>query len=174
MKIVAITGKAKVGKDTFAKKFQNYLGNNKVFTIAYADMLKVIVTRNFGYRGIKDEKDRKILQSVGDLFRGVDKNFFINIVVNMLNTIEKLGYDYFVITDARFDNEVECLFNKGYKVIVVRLLRDITDGLKGITAKHISERGISDNLVDITIELENNIDYNIENYISRIMGDTIE
>ena len=60
MKILAISGKAQHGKDTFAKLLADNLkekGNNVLVT-HYADLLKYICENFFEWNGEKDEAGR--------------------------------------------------------------------------------------------------------------------
>lgn len=173
MKIIILSGKAQVGKDTFAKKIQEHFGKRKVFIAAYADMLKVILKRNFKYTGIKDEEERRVMQKCGDMFRRADKTFFIDIVRRILYAVLQLNYDYFIITDARFDNEISCIKNDSFlapHTKAFRLVRD-SDNSLGETRNHASEQGVSNYLIDAEIHLENNIDYDITKYLDIIIGE---
>ncbi len=158
MKIIALTGKAGVGKDTFAKKLRETFPS-KVFVVAYADLLKNICSRNFYYKGIKNNRDRRILQTIGDIFRANDSEFFIKPVVNMLPVADEMGFQYFVITDVRFENEVVNLMNKGYPVEVIKLVRDFESKLDDVTSTHRTEQGLPSRFITRIIHLPNDINY---------------
>lgn len=155
MKVILLTGKARVGKDTFARRIKEVEEGNgkKVFTMSYADSLKIICEKNFGYKDIKDNADRKILQETGDLFRSVVPTFFVDIVNFSINACAKLGYDYFIIPDARFDNEVTGVNWENKEV--VKLERTFDNGL-GECSKHKSESGIDKSLVDAVVDFDYN------------------
>ena len=155
MKVILISGKARVGKTSFANRIKEIeeKKGNKVFIMSFADPLKSICKNNFGYQGIKDNDDRKILQETGDLFRDVIPTFFVDMVNFSINACGKLGYDYFIIPDARFDNEVTGVLWSNKEVI--KLTRTFDNGL-GECAKHKSENGISEYLIDMCIDLDKN------------------
>lgn len=170
MKIIALTGHAKTGKDTFALKLQRKLGQDKVFIAAFADNLKSIASRNFGYRGVKDEADRQILQTTGDKFRSLQSDFFIAPMVSMMDACEKLGYKYFVITDMRLPNEYYGiramtawwpLFN----FRLIRLRRYYDNGLSETSKQHATESYIDELPAAVTIDLPNDPDYDISEYL---------
>lgn len=158
MKIIALTGKAGVGKDTFAEKLRDKFPA-KVFITAYADILKNICSRNFYYRGLKDNHDRKTLQTIGDIFRENDSEFFVKPVVSMLPIAESMGYEYFVVTDVRYENEVRCLMHSGYPVEVIKLVRDFESKLDDVTSTHRTEQGLPSRFITRIIHLPNDINY---------------
>ena len=68
-KIILISGKAQNGKDTVADILMEQL-EGKSIKLAYADYLKLICRKYFGWNGEKDVKGRSTLQFVGtDLIR---------------------------------------------------------------------------------------------------------
>ncbi len=156
MKVILITGKARVGKDTFARRIKEVEESNgkKVFIMSFADSLKSFCKRNFGYKGIKDNTDRKILQETGDLFRSVVPTFFVDMVNFTINACAKLEYDYFIVPDVRFDNEVTGI--KWNDKEVIKIERTFDNGL-GECAKHKSESGISRELIDAVVDFDRNV-----------------
>lgn len=157
MRIILLSGKAGVGKDTFAKRIKEVeeAKGNKVFIMGFADILKSISQRNFNYTGNKEGIGRTILQDVGDLFINNNPLFFIEVVNLVIENAKELGYDYFVITDARYDKEVSA--TKGiYCKDVVLLQRTLYNTLTYKQTTHRSEHGISPSLLDTVINLDNN------------------
>ena len=66
-KFICISGKAGSGKDTAAEYLQQEIemdGYN-VLIYHYADILKFVLQRLFGWDGVKDEYGRSLLQYVG-------------------------------------------------------------------------------------------------------------
>lgn len=136
-KIIGITGRKFSGKDTlgdFFVKSYNYK------QIAYADALKIAVKAIFDfddeqlYGNKKEEVDdfwkkspRQVLQFVGtDLFRNhthelmpnVGKDIWVEVVKRkILNGIKKDPNACFIITDARFHNEVNAIKELGGTII---------------------------------------------------------
>lgn len=174
MKIIALTGRARVGKSTFAQKFQDSVGPNRVFITAFNDPLKIIASRNFGYKGTKSCKDRQILQDVLQMFLSADPTFFDEPVVSEIYAAEKLDYDFFVITDLQFPMQYYLLRglikkNPALQVRLIRLERsDVVDECENSSVEYSTKINSRLLPVDATIKLENNPDYNIDNYIKFI------
>lgn len=113
MEVIELCGKAGVGKDTFCNELIKQLekSGKKCLHIAFADYLKFICSKYFGWDGKKDEKGRNILQKVGtDMVRKKDPNFWVGIVAKFLAICDGYDmFDYAIITDARFPNEINYL-----------------------------------------------------------------
>jgi len=129
--LIVISGKGRSGKDTAATIIKGLFEskNETCITIAYADFLKEILGKCFNlseeqlYGSLKEYPiehmpirtrsgkvtnhlwtTRKLLQFLGtDVLRTIDPDCWVNVVKNMYFTT---SYDNFVITDARFENEV--------------------------------------------------------------------
>ena len=110
MEVIELCGKAGVGKDTFCRELIKQLESKgkKCLHIAFADYLKFICKQYFGWDGKKDEKGREMLQRIGtDMFRKKDQNFWVDIVCKFLTMCHQYHlFDYAIITDARFPNEI--------------------------------------------------------------------
>jgi hypothetical protein len=139
-RIIGITGQKFSGKDTLGSHF---VKNYNYEQIAYADALKDAVKCIFDfddeqlYGSKKEEIDefwgttpRQVLQFVGtDLFRNhthelmpnVGKDIWIQVVKRkIMNKMKKNPNVCFVITDARFHNEVDVVKQLGGTVIKLR------------------------------------------------------
>jgi len=93
---------------------------------------------------------REILQVIGtDLFRQqLDKDVWLHAAADSIPE----GVPLVVATDIRFANELEFLQARGYKTYTVRLIRD--NATQGTEASgHVSELGIPDELVDLTVTI---------------------
>ena len=116
MKVIELCGKAGVGKDTFCNELIKQLESSgyKCLHIAFADYLKFICKQYFNWDGKKDEKGREMLQRVGtDMFRKKDPNFWVDIVIKFLIMCEEYKlFDYAIITDARFPNEIGRIYQE--------------------------------------------------------------
>ena len=110
MKVIELCGKAGIGKDTFGNELIKQLENDgkKCLHIAFADYVKFVCQKYFGWDGQKDEKGREILQRVGtDVFRKSNPDFWVDIVINFLTVCKENSlFDFVIITDARFPNEI--------------------------------------------------------------------
>lgn len=146
-RIIGLTGKKFCGKDTVANYFVVHGGYTK---IAFADILKDVCKMIFNLTDKQlntDEKEivderwkvspRQIMQFVGtDLFRNqlqllipfVKEDIWILCVKNkLLDTSKK-----YIISDVRFENELNMLIELGGKIINIERMTEFDD-------KHISE-----------------------------------
>ena len=129
MEILTFSGKAESGKDTSAsffkeKIFKEY--SKKSLIIHYADYLKFICRQYFGWDGNKDIKGRTLLQQVGSevvRFRKNQPNFWVDTVGYFISVFED-DYDYFLIPDCRYENEIHVLMDDfGYHVLTIKVDR---------------------------------------------------
>ena len=122
--ILLLSGKAGSGKNTFGDMLKKELGNKdkKVLMLAYADYLKFICYTYFGWDGKKDKKGRTLLQIKGDEITIVDKNFFVDIVIDLIKVLYS-KYDFFIVTDARFKNEILEIKRQFKNVKSIRIVR---------------------------------------------------
>ena len=97
--IIMLTGKAGCGKDTAYKIMKKY-ANKSIKRYAFADPLKDIAY-GAGWDGIKDEKGRRFLVSLGKVINEYNNNFFAK---DLADDIQKMPGDK-VITDLRFPRE---------------------------------------------------------------------
>lgn len=145
MRIVAISGKAQHGKDTTAMLLKQELeaGGYKVLLIHYADLLKYMCKKFFGWDGQKDDEGRHILQHVGtDVVRKKKPDFWVDFVVSVIELFPD-EWDYVLIPDCRFPNEIECLKATGQDVVHLRVCRDNFDStLSAEQQKHPSETAL--------------------------------
>ena len=109
-KIILISGKAENGKTTLAnilkEKLESY--GNKVIITRYALYLKEIAKKYCNWDGNKDKAGRELLQKLGtDVIRQkLNKPLFH--VGRICEDIEITQdyYDYVIIDDVRYENEV--------------------------------------------------------------------
>lgn len=124
MTVICISGLAQSGKDTYAGFLRRHLENRNrnVLIIHYADQLKYICGQYFGWDGVKDESGRSILQFVGtDMARAKDPHIWVKYVAQFLRIFGSL-YDFVIIPDCRFPNEIDWL-NGEYDSVSVNVLR---------------------------------------------------
>lgn len=125
MKVICISGHAGHGKDTAAWMFEDYLSKKgkRILITHYADLLKYICKQYFGWDGEKDVNGRQILQTVGtDTIREQDPDFWVNFIISVLRFFPN-EWDYVIIPDARFPNEIDRLKKSGFDVLHVRVFR---------------------------------------------------
>lgn len=124
--IICISGKAQNGKDTSAAIFKTELEklNKKVLIVHYADYLKFICANYFGWNGKKDVEGRALLQKVGtDIVRKKVPDFWVDSFISVINLFPG-EWDYIIIPDTRFPNEINKLKSNLFKTIHVRVKRE--------------------------------------------------
>ena len=109
MKVILISGKAQHGKDTCGKFLDIELRAKGFSTITmhFGDAVKYVCEKYYDWNGIKDERGRSILQTVGtEIVRRKDEHFWTDFVGRLASTFD---YDYIIIPDWRFEEEHERL-----------------------------------------------------------------
>lgn len=166
MKVILISGAARSGKDYCFSKIREVLEKKgkKVKHCAYADELKEYVEILFGIdRGKLDELKnsgevvtvtgvtmRQILQRLGtDIFRKVHQNYWVEVMKGKVRRAQEEGYDYFFITDCRFENEAQI-------DVPERLNVKVIGKVQNSLVSHPSENNLSNWNFDYYI---NNVDY---------------
>lgn len=175
-KVILLSGKKGSGKDTSAGFIQSYLESKgkTVLTLALADSLKYVcldlhrffygsdLTIDSFYNSKDTQFDalcsggpttlRNIMQTVGtDIIRKhLGDDVFVDAVKNrILNT----AYDFYIVTDCRFDNEINKL--KGDYSAVIEIVRNSIQSIDN----HVSEQGVSETLVDFRIINNGTLDH---------------
>ena len=124
-KFICISGKARHGKDTVAEILRSELAfwGNRVLVIHFADLLKYICKTYFGWDGNKDEAGRTLLQQVGtDCVRAQNPNFWVDFVLQIA-TLFADKWDYIIIPDTRFPNEISRI-KEQFDAVHIRVIRD--------------------------------------------------
>lgn len=154
MKVVCISGKARHGKDTLAGILKNHLedSGNKVLIAHFGDLVKYICEKFFDWDGQKDEKGRTLLQYVGtDVVRTQEPNFWTGFIKKVLMLFPN-EWDYVLIPDCRFPNEIECFKDDSFDAYLVRITRpDCDSGLTEQQLKHPSETAMDNYHADCYI-----------------------
>lgn len=145
MKVICISGKAQHGKDTTAGILKDQLESDgyRVLIAHYADLLKYICKQYFGWNGEKDEAGRHTLQYVGtDVIRSQKPNYWVGFITGLLEMF-KDEWDYVLIPDCRFPNEIGYLKEHGFDVIHMRVIRHNFDSpLTPEQQRHPSETAL--------------------------------
>ena len=153
-KVVCISGKAQHGKDTTAGFLKEYLEGYgySVLVIHYGDLVKHICKSFFGWNGDKDKYGRTLLQRVGtDAVRTKTPDFWVKFVKDVLDHFPD-EWDYVLIPDCRFPNEVSYLKENGYPSMHIRVLRPVfISPLTPEQQKHPSETALDGSNPDLTI-----------------------
>ena len=154
MRVICISGKAQNGKDTFCNMLEYNLRQRekKVLKIHYADLLKYLCREYFGWDGQKDEEGRTLLQHVGtDVVRAQCPDYWVDFVAKFVSLF-KDEWDYVIIPDTRFPNEIEKWVEYDIPVTHIRVVRDgYTSPLNKIQQQHPSETALDNYNADITV-----------------------
>ena len=154
MKIIAISGHAQNGKDTLAGmlKEEYELHLNRVLVTHYADLVKYICKTFFAWDGKKDEHGRHLLQYVGtDIVRAKNPDYWVNFIIDMLKFFDG-HWDYVIIPDTRFPNELNRMKEAGFEVLHLKIIRpDFESPLTPEQQQHPSETSMDDYPGDFTI-----------------------
>lgn len=155
MKVILISGKAQNGKDTTASILKQTLVDNgdRVLITHYAGLLKYICTNYFGWDGKKDDKGRQMLQYVGtDVIRKQNPTLWVDFVAMILKYF-KGNWDYVIIPDCRFPNEITRMIEAGFDTIHLRVHRpNFESPLTQEQQNHPSETALDDFGADVYIE----------------------
>lgn len=154
--VILFSGKAGCGKDHTANLVKNELESEgySVLVTHYADYLKFICKSLFNWDGNKDATGRKLLQYVGtDVVREQNPDFWVNNLLSVLKMFED-NWDYVLIADVRFENEIE-IPKKLFNTVSVKIVRtDLSTSLDEEQAKHRSEVAL-DNYTKHDVTLHN-------------------
>lgn len=152
--IIMVTGKAGCGKDTFYEIASKQIKQSTI-RLAFADMVKSVADM-YGWDGIKDERGRKLLQSIGAVGREYNECIWIKPIVDEIKLLQRGVIP--IITDLRFANEYWMINNiMQERVQVVNIVGRQSD--LGENANDISEAGVTeDELCTKFITITNNGD----------------
>lgn len=154
MKVICISGRARHGKDTSADFMKTELEKKgyKVLIAHYGDLVKYTCKTFFGWNGEKDEAGRHLLQYVGtDIIRNQSENYWVDYIVDMLSFFGS-NWDFVLIPDTRFPNEIERMKEKGFEVVSMRINRENFESeLTEEQKKHISETALDNYSFDYIV-----------------------
>lgn len=141
MKVLCISAKAQHGKDTAAGLIRDYLetSGSRVLIIHYADLVKFVCTKFFGWDGQKDEKGRTLLQYIGtDVISSKQPAYWVDFVISILKFFEN-EWDYVLIPDCRYPIEVTRM-KEEFETTILRIERpNFESGLTEKQKQHVSE-----------------------------------
>ena len=157
MKIILISGKAGSGKDTVAGILKEHLisdgtPESKILVTHFADLLKYIAAKFFGWNGVKDDAGRTLLQHLGtNVIREKNPNYWTDFIKSVLKLFEN-EWEYVFIPDTRFPNEVGEIVSNFENVKVVRVNRPKNNILSETQQEHPSETALDDFKFDLVLE----------------------
>lgn len=147
MNVILISGKAGHGKDTVAKFLKDALeaDGKSVLITHYGDLVKYICKMFFNWNGEKDEKGRALLQKVGtDIVRTRYPDYWVSFIIDVLSFFPK-EWDYVLVPDCRFQNEIGCIRRVGFNTTHLRVVRDgFVSLLTSEQQSHSSETDLDD------------------------------
>lgn len=120
-----ISGKAGSGKDTVGSIIAEKLicDGHTVLVTHFADLLKYICKEFFGWDGNKNEYGRHLLQYIGtDIVRTQRPTYWAEFVAGILKMFNG-RWEYVIIPDHRFPNELNTLKSNGFDVMTVHVVR---------------------------------------------------
>ena len=172
--ILALMGRARVGKDTFSEILAEEIFNSvrkRFVLMAYANELKNRVQRDFDlsyeqlwgnekevsdkrYPKYKEGTDifwtpREIMQDYGEFYRSIDYDFWVKA---LFRVIDEKEYTNIIITDVRHPNEAEPVIKRGGLIIKITSNRDNKEQVHG--ENHISETAM-DNYDKVDFHITN-------------------
>lgn len=151
--VILISGKMGVGKTTVATILGNEFLSRGWYaqTESFASAVKDVAYDCFGWNGNKDEKGRKLLQSVGNTGREYDEDIWCK---RLTDRMEDTFYvaDVYIIDDWRFPNEKD-YFTKN-DIVTVLTIRIESDDRGDYYNEDISEVSLP-----IAYHIRNNLDY---------------
>ena len=176
MKVICISGKAQHGKDTSANLLEAMLEDEgyKVLIAHYGDLVKYICKTFFDWNGEKDVYGRSLLQRIGiDVIRKQEPDYWVSFVAGILKFFDG-EWDYVLIPDSRFPNEVDYLKGRRFDVIHMRVVRPgFVSPLTPEQQKHPSETALDNVIPDYYINncgTLNNLRDTISGLIVEITG----
>lgn len=155
MRIILISGTAGSGKDTVGGILRDaYEGDGfKVLITHFADLVKYVCANFYGWNSVKDIHGRSILQKVGtDIVRKWKEDYWVDFLIDMLSLFGHM-YDYVIIPDARFPNEVSKIKEKWPDTIHLRIERhNFQSHLTEEQQRHSSETALGSVMPDVWIK----------------------
>ena len=152
---IGLCGKMRAGKDTAADFLQKKIEADgfKVIRLAFADPLKRIAGVVQKQLRLPEEKDRELLQMLGQWARSKEKNIWVQQIERVLDS-NYMQDTAVIVTDVRFPNENESLKARGFTVLRIeaRECLRIARGAEPSTLNDISETAMDEVPVDMVVE----------------------
>lgn len=171
--VICIGGKAQSGKDTSAKYIKEALEKDgkKVLIAHYGDLVKYVCTAFFDWDGNKDEHGRTLLQQVGtDVIRRKRPNFWVEFITSIMEFFPAT-WDYVLIPDCRFPNEIQEVEKAGFDTKYVRVERgDFDNGLTAVQKAHPSETALDKFIPDYYIHNTKTLD-GLRDEVEKLVAD---
>lgn len=170
--IILICGKAEAGKTLSANIIKENLEKEgkRVLILSFAGYLKFIAKEYFKWNGKKDRDGRTLLQHLGtNVVRKKNPDFWVKTVYDLVHTFED-EFDYFILDDTRFPNEIDYFHERDpFSYVSVRVNRiNFENSLSPEQREHPSETSLDDRQMDIELYSMSGRD-NLENEILHVL-----
>jgi len=160
MQIILLSAKAQNGKSETAKIIKNKLEvkNNKVLITAYGNLVKFVCDKFFNSDGQKNEYNRSLWQRVGtDIIRKQNPNYWVDFIIDIVSMFPN-EWDYIIIDDCRFENELRRWDRDGWNTTTVRINRlNFENNLTYDQKNHPSETELDNYHFDYVINAESGL-----------------
>ena len=177
MIIVLISGKAGVGKDTFAYHLIHELSRlgRDCSKVPFAEALKDVAKKDFNWDGNKDDKGRVLLQDIGKIGRKYFQRIWSRKTMMKISALEKNEFvkdsRVYIVPDWRFPDELAetTEFYPTALVYKVRIIAPDRESLRGCPAyEDESENSLPEyNTLFYDKIIDNSGDYNQLNIVAR-------
>lgn len=174
--VITLSGKAENGKDLTASILKDKLSDEgyDVCIIHMADYLKYIAKQFFGWDGQKDLRGRTLLQKLGtEKVRAINPTYWVDTVLEFVKVF-KNDFQYFLIPDCRFQNEIDAFKKNGFKTVSLHIERlNYENHLTPEQRKHPSETALDDYKFDYYIKTISGTEYlktEVDKFIEFIGG----
>lgn len=160
VKVIAIAGKARNGKTTSANIFKSLIeqDDKKAVVVSYAGYVKYVCETYYGWDGKKDEAGRTMLQNVGDGFRiKYSETYWVDRLMSDIYILKDL-YDYVIIDDCRYPNEIIAPQNNFDTVSIVVKRELFESELTEEQKTHASEVALDNFNFDYTVSAMSGIE----------------
>lgn len=159
--IIGFSGKARNGKDSAGNILKEKLEEKgkRVLKINLADYLKFLTATYFGGSYERTPKNRTLWQRFGtEKVRSVEPDFWVNTIIRMLNVFGE-DFDYVIISDVRFPNEITQFDEQSFDVVAVKINRlGFENDLTTEQRQHLSETSMDSFVFDYYINSEDGLD----------------
>ena len=131
---IAVTGKMCSGKTTLCNYLCELEPRFQIFS--FGKKVKDVASDLFNMD--PQIKDRTLLTSIGQKMREINKDVWVNYVINQCKDVE-----YCLVDDLRYQNEYEALVKNGFKIIQL----NISDELQEYRIRNIYPNNYLDHLL---------------------------
>jgi hypothetical protein len=114
---IAVAGEIRSGKDTVCEYIQG--GSVNMQKLYFAEGIADIIQTYFPEAWYGEGKPRKHYQDIGQFMRSINPDVWVNHTELKYFLLKQSGFENFIVTDLRQQNEYEWLKKNGFTVIKV-------------------------------------------------------